>query len=213
MPEESCRRPCNARLDFLARPKKERVLYLWENYIYLFPDERKESIKYMLQEMYSMTPEQTQKYFDEISAIVKKMKDKEKIKKRLYKKYMSKLRRVERRRALYKFKKIFMKVLTLASKNPVPPLISPRLKIMSDLILEQLCDIRGVCKPDRTNTDRQAQFFLNISDWVAIAIEYVYYEVNVIKNMEFEQIEAELKKQPEDECPIPKIGDIKYCSY
>ncbi|KAK4886329.1 hypothetical protein RN001_002600 [Aquatica leii] len=191
---------CNARLDELAKPNKRLILDLWQNYSYLFTDDRKETIRLLVQEMYAMTPEETQRYFDEISAVVKKLKAREKMRKRSLKRYLAKLNRIERKRALNKFQKIFIQALTYASKNPVPPLVSPRLRNMSDLILDQLCDIRGVCTPERTDNDRQAQFFCNIADWISIAIEYVYYEIHVQKNMEFDIIEANLKGEQESQC-------------
>ncbi|KAF5282017.1 hypothetical protein FQA39_LY00541 [Lamprigera yunnana] len=147
----SCRRPCNARLDVLSKPTKRRVLHLWKNYISLFSEGRKETIRLLLQELYAMTPEETQKYFDEISAVIKKLAARKKLRARMAKQYHIKLRRFERKRALRLFRRVFIRALTYACKNPVPPLVTPRLRYMSDLILEQLCDIRGVNVPQRTD--------------------------------------------------------------
>uniref|UniRef100_A0A1Y1N9C0 Uncharacterized protein n=2 Tax=Photinus pyralis TaxID=7054 RepID=A0A1Y1N9C0_PHOPY len=191
-PAEEKKQPCNARIDELAKPNKRLLLDLWQNHAYHFPEERKEAIRLLLQEMFAMTPEETQKYFEEISEIIKTLAAREKMKKKLVRKYHMKVREVERRRALNKFRKIFIQLLTYASKNPVPPLVSPRLRSMSDLILFQICDLRGIVLPERSDNDKQAQFLCNIADWVSIAIEYIYYEIHVQKNRELEIIEEQV---------------------
>ncbi|KAK5643540.1 hypothetical protein RI129_007385 [Pyrocoelia pectoralis] len=189
---EEKKRPCNARIEELAKPNKRLLLDLWQNYAHHFNEEKKEAIRLLLQEMFAMTPEETQKYFEEISEIMKRLAAREKLKKKLARKYHKKLREMERKRALSKFRSIFVRLLTYASKNPVPPLVSPRLRNMSDLILYQLCDLRGIIVPDRSDNDKQAQFLCNTADWISIAIEYIYYEIHVQKNKELEKIEDQI---------------------
>lgn len=82
---------------------------------------------------------------------MKKLAARERMRKKQLKRYRAKKRRIERRCALQKFRRILINALTYASKHPVPPLVSPRLRNMADVILDQICDIRGLDVPQRTD--------------------------------------------------------------
>ncbi|KAF2902541.1 hypothetical protein ILUMI_03641 [Ignelater luminosus] len=205
-PEKEIKKPCNARIDELAKPNKRLVLALWQNYAYLFGPERREAIRLLLQELYAMTPEETAKYFDEINKVLKKMAARERMKKRLLKRYKQKIWHTERNRAYRKFARILQKAMVHAYKHPVPTLVSPRLRNMANVILEQLCDLRGLDIPERSDVNKQSQFLISVSDWLAIAIEHIYYEIQVKKNKEFDIIEEQIRAQLEAEKKSRKSG-------
>lgn len=70
----------------------------------------------------------------------------------------------------------------------MPPLVSIRLRYLSDIILEQLCDMRKLEVPNRANPDRLGNFMISVADWMAIAVERLYYaaqmSINEITNQE-----------------------------
>lgn len=79
-----------------------------------------------------------------------------------------------------------------AFENKVPPMVSVRLRNLSDIILEQLCDLLDIEIPRRDDAEtKQELFLIDLADWYAIAIEQIYYEVQLKKNEELEKIEKE----------------------
>lgn len=81
-----------------------------------------------------------------------KLARREKQKARFLRIYKEKLRQRARERAYRKFGRLLRKAMYYAIKHPVPALVSPRLRLMSDVILEQLCDVRNLPVPKRTDT-------------------------------------------------------------
>lgn len=81
--------------------------------------------------------------------------------------------------------------MMFAISHPIPPLVSVRLRNLSDIILEQICDLRNVTKPDRGDQDKQSRFLIAVADWMAVGIEQVYYDVQKKKNEELDKIEKE----------------------
>lgn len=134
------------------------------------------------------------------------MAARQRMKKRLLQRYKQKIWRTERNRAYRKFGKILQKGMVYAYKHPVPTLVSPRLRNMANVILEQICDLRGLEIPERSDTNKQSQFLITISDWLAVAIEHIYYEIQVKKNKEFDLIEEQIRAQQEAERKSRKSG-------
>lgn len=51
------KKPCNARIDELAKPNKRLLAAVWESYGDSFSTDRREAVKELLQELYAMSPE------------------------------------------------------------------------------------------------------------------------------------------------------------
>ncbi|XP_072389964.1 uncharacterized protein [Diabrotica undecimpunctata] len=182
---------CRTRIDTLSSPGKRAILELYQKHAYHFPRERVELIKQRLQELYAMTPEETERYFEEMRQQLQTKLMRDKLKKALKKKYMKEKRR-EKQAAAYCFvEQLFRSAMNFAVKNPVPPLVSIRLRHLSDIILEQLCDLRNISRPSRDEPDQQGTFMIAVADWFAIAVEHVYYLVQLKKNQELEEIEKQ----------------------
>ncbi|XP_057657846.1 uncharacterized protein LOC130894849 [Diorhabda carinulata] len=182
---------CRTRTDTLATPSKRLILALYKDHAYHLSRERVELIKQKLQEMYAMTPEETEKYFEEMREKTKKIEARAKLRKTLKKQYLKQKRREKEAAAFCFVEQLFKSGMRFAFRNPVPPLVSIRLRNLSDIILEQLCDLRNISKPCRDNPDQVGSFMINISDWFAIAIEHIYYMVQLKKNKELEEIEKQ----------------------
>ncbi|KAL3265401.1 hypothetical protein HHI36_009607 [Cryptolaemus montrouzieri] len=192
-------KPCNRRIDELALPCKRLLLGTFRQFGYLFPREWNERIKELLSILYAMTPEETEKYFEQLRAIAKQMALRKKMKERLRRLVAKKRKREMKYKAYLLFKNIIKVGLTHSATQDVPPLVSVRMRNLSDIILQQLADLRGVDVPDRQNPDQLGAFLISAADWIAIAVENVYYRVQLKKNEELEEIEEiEMSKIEEE---------------
>lgn len=133
---------------------------------------------------------------------------KQKLRKYLLERHFEK----QRCRAYKLFKKLLKCGISYAARNPVPPLVSIRLRYLSDIILEQLCDLRKVGVPNRANTgrklsdlifllninilfiDKLGEFLITVADWMAIAVERLYYAAQISINEMTEQDETLLSQ-------------------
>ncbi|KAJ8927774.1 hypothetical protein NQ314_019723 [Rhamnusium bicolor] len=184
---------CRTRFDKLATPKKRFVLALYQNHAYHLPRDKLEKLKQFLQELYAMTPEETEKYFLQL------------------REEAGKNGAQSERKDAFKFIETLLKCgMMHAFNNPVPPLISVRLRNLSDIILEQICDLRNIDHPDRDDPDQTGLFLLSVADWIAIAIEHVYYGVQLKKNAELEEIEETKVDRVEIPDSAPIIKEIDY---
>nr|CAH7736696.1 unnamed protein product [Callosobruchus chinensis] len=180
---------CRTRIDFLATPNRRLILALYQNHAYHFPKEKVEKIKDNLQQLYAMTPEETSRYFAELEAIAARTMLRRRLKD-LMRKRLRKLKKQEQQRKAMAFvQKLMKKGMLFAFNHPVPPLVSIRLRNLSDIVLEQICDLRNTDIPNREDPDQIGLFLIAVSDWVAIFIEHVYYMVQLKKNKELEELE------------------------
>lgn len=183
--------PCRTRFDVLSIPNRRLILELYQKHAYHLSREKVEKIKELLQELYAMTPEETKKYFMELEQENSKKWRRKRLKELLKKQYMKQKMEKDIAKAYRLFAKILRNCMMFAVTHAVPPLVSVRLRNLSDIVLEQICDLRNVTKPNRDDPDREGLFFIAISDWIAVAIEQVYYDVQLKKNEELEKLEKE----------------------
>ncbi|XP_074042248.1 uncharacterized protein [Leptinotarsa decemlineata] len=199
---------CRTRIDQLATPNKRIILNLYQEHAKHFPKDRVERIKHKLQELYAMTPEETERYFEEMKAEERRAELRDRLKRMLKKQYLRDKRKKQQQKAYRFVEKLLRNGMRAAFEHPVPPLVSVRLRNLSDIILEQLCDLRNIDHPSRENPDKEGSFMIAVADWAAIAIEHVYYIVQLKKNMELEEIEkqkrAEVVKKDETVPDSPK---------
>lgn len=203
--------PYRTRFDVLATPHKRNILGTYQSHAYHFPKEKVEKLKRRLQELFAMTPEETEKYFEQMRSEANEIA-KRKMMKIMLKRLYQKQQRAKQEQKAYKFIAKFLKQrMMYGFTNPIPPLISVRLRNLSDIILEQICDLRNIDIPDRDTPNQHALFLIALADWTAIAIEQVYYAVQLKKNEELEAIEeqaAEVKqKEKKTEKKEEKITD------
>ncbi|KAK9876538.1 hypothetical protein WA026_013911 [Henosepilachna vigintioctopunctata] len=191
--------PCNRRIDELAMPSKRLLLCTFRDFGYMFPREWNERIRELLSILYAMTPEETEKYFEQLRAVAKHMALRKKMKEKLKKLVAKKKKREMKQKAYILFKNIIKMGLMHAATQDVPPLVSVRMRNLSNIILQQLADLRGVDLPQRQHPDKLGSFLISIADWIAIAVENVYYRVQLKKNEELEEIEQiEMSKLEEE---------------
>lgn len=70
--------------------------------------------------------------------------------------------------------------------------MSVRLRNLSNIILEQICELLEIDIPKRGDVETKQELFLvDLADWIAIAVEQIYYDVQLRKNEELEKIEQE----------------------
>ncbi|XP_044748909.1 uncharacterized protein LOC123309737 isoform X2 [Coccinella septempunctata] len=147
-----------------------------------------------------MTPEETEKYFDQLRQMSKQMALRKKMKEKLKKLVAKKKEREMKLKAYVLFKNIIKVGLMHAATQDIPPLVSVRMRNLSDIILQHLADLRGVEVPERQNPDKLGTFLLSAADWIAIAVINVYYLVQLKKNEELEEIEEiEMAKLEEEQ--------------
>ncbi|CAH1978995.1 unnamed protein product [Acanthoscelides obtectus] len=180
---------CRTRIDVLATPNRRLILALYQNHAHHFPKERVEKLKEMLQQLYAMTPEETERYFAEMEAVTARIMLRKRIKDMMRKRLRNLKKREQQAKAMMFIQKLIKKGMLFAFNHPVPPLVSIRLRNLSDIVLEQICDLRNTDIPDREDPDQIGLFLIAVSDWIAIFIEHVYYIVQLKKNRELEEIE------------------------
>lgn len=183
--------PCRTRVDFLSTPNRRLILDLYQKHAYHLSKDKVEKIKELLQELYAMTPEETKKYFMELELENSKKRRRKRIKEMLRKQYLRQKRQEDIAKAYRTFTNILRKGIQFAVTHSLPPLVSVRLRNLSDIVLEQICDLRNVRKPNRENCDRDGRFLIAVADWIAVGIEQVYYDVQVKKNEELMKLEQE----------------------
>lgn len=93
---------CRPRIDVLATPNKRLILALYQDHAHHLPREKIEKTKQLLQELYAMTPEETERYFKEMKYEADRRERRLRIKYLLKKEYKKAKRREEIERA-YKF--------------------------------------------------------------------------------------------------------------
>ncbi|XP_050294200.1 uncharacterized protein LOC126734557 [Anthonomus grandis grandis] len=184
---------CRPRIEVLAIPNRRLILSLYQNHAYHFPRDKVEKIKILLQELYAMTPEETEKYFEHLRRQAEEIGRRKDIKFML-KRLLKRKKKAKQIKKAYDFiNRLLIKGLEYASVHPVPPLVSVRLRNLSNIILEQICDLKNMNIPNRENPDQVGSFMLQVADWMAIAVEHLYYGVQLKKNRELEKIEKEAK--------------------
>lgn len=192
-------KPCNRRIDELALPSKRLLLCTFREYGYLFPEKWNDRIKELLSILYAMTPEETEKYFEQLREASRQMALRRKMKERLKKLVARRREREMKLKAYVLFKNIIKVGLMHAATQDIPPLVSVRMRNLSDIILQHLADLRGVDVPEREHPDKLGTFLLSAADWIAIAVINVYYLVQLKKNEELEEIEEiEMAKLEEE---------------
>ncbi|KAL1501185.1 hypothetical protein ABEB36_006563 [Hypothenemus hampei] len=202
---------CRSRIDQLAIPSRRLILALYQEHSEHLPKEKVEKLKVLLQELYAMTPEETEKYFEYLrqqSDEVAKRKNM----KFLLRKLLKRKKRTKQVTRAYAFvKKLLIDGMTYATKHPLPPFVSVRLRNLSNIILEQICDLKNVKIPIRDNPDSVGHFLIQVADWMAIAVEQLYYVVQLKKNEELDAIENKTRENTKklDEQKDGKDGEEK----
>ncbi|ENN71505.1 hypothetical protein HUJ04_013269 [Dendroctonus ponderosae] len=184
---------CRSRIDQLAIPSRRLILALYQNHSDHLPKEKVEKIKALLQELYAMTPEETQTYFQHLKKQELEANRRKDIKFMLKKLVRRKKRAKQTKKAYNLINHLLVQSMEYALKHPVPPLVSVRLRNLSNIVLEQISDMMNVKVPDREQPDPLGYFLIQVADWTAIAIEHLYYGVQLKKNQELQKLAAEAK--------------------
>lgn len=125
---------------------------------------------------------ETEKYIDSLRKVVnRKRHDKEK------RKEDRKEKKAAQDDAYCLVRKFLKKSMMYACQTVLPPLVSPMLRYMSETILTLLAELHCVEIPKRCDKSSLGQFLLAISDWAAIYLAHVYYEVDADEKMEIEK--------------------------
>ncbi|XP_018568289.1 uncharacterized protein LOC108908662 [Anoplophora glabripennis] len=186
------------RFDVLAIPQKRNILGTYQGHAYHFPKEKVKKLKCKLQEMFAMTPEETEKYFEQMRNEANEIAKKKMTKIMLKKLYQKQERAKQEQRAYKCIAKLLKQRMMSGFANPTSPLISVRMRNLSDIILEQICDLRNIDIPDRENPNQCGLFLIALADWSSIAIEQVYYTVQLKKNKELAEIEEQEALKPKE---------------
>ncbi|XP_060533537.1 uncharacterized protein LOC132706294 [Cylas formicarius] len=189
----SAKQGCRPRIDYLALPNRRLILALYKDHAHHLPREKLENVEQLLQELYAMTPEETERYFAHLRRQSEENAKRKNLKAMLKKVVRKRKTERQRHQAYELLRELLVKGMEHALRHPVPPLVSVRLRHLSDMILEQLSDLRNVEVPSRHNPDNVGAFLIAVSDWMAVAIERIYYGVQLKKNQELEQIEDEFR--------------------
>lgn len=184
---------CRARFDVLSTPNRRLILDLYQRHAYHLSREKVENIKVLLQELYAMTPEETKKYFVELEQENSRKRRRKRLRELLRKQFLKQKRQQDTVKAYKVLANVLRKGIIFANTHSVPPLVSVRLRNLSDIVLEQICDLRNVTKPNRDEPDKEGSFLIAVADWMAVGIEQVYYDVQLKKNDELEKLEKEKK--------------------
>ncbi|XP_018326937.1 uncharacterized protein LOC108738167 [Agrilus planipennis] len=191
--------PCNLRIHELAKPRTILLLCLWYQYRHFLTPEKCRKLKQTLQEDYSMSPEDAERYFQEINDKIEKIAERRKQKILSRKRWKKKVDQCERKRGYRFFRAFLEKALRLSYQNPVPPLIPSRLKNVMDIVLEQLCDLLKMDIPNEECMTKEGEFIVSLAYNIAAVIENTSYEVNAQKNLELEEIEKQENILKEEE--------------
>ncbi|CAH0561058.1 unnamed protein product [Brassicogethes aeneus] len=180
---------CFTRLEILARPNKNLLMNTFMQYRDRFPQCRVEKMKIMLQELCAMTPEDAEKYFAEMRSKADAAALKRKIQNMLKMACSKQKRKQKEEKAYRKARKIITKGLMFAALNETPPIHSIRLRHLSNIILEQLCDLLDIPQPERSAKDKYSLLLISLSDWMAIAIEKIYFPIRMANTKMLNQID------------------------
>ncbi|CAG9764414.1 unnamed protein product [Ceutorhynchus assimilis] len=203
---------CHSRIDELATPSRRLILALYQEHAAHLPKDKVEKVKEMLQELYAMTPDETEKYFEHLRNKAQEVEQRKDIKYML-KKLVKRRKKAKQIAEAYKFiRKLLIEGIEYASKHPIPPLVSVRLRNLSNIILEQICDLRNTNIPNREDPTQAGLFFIQVADWMAISIEHLYYGVQLKKNRELEKIENEAKAREKEKAKSDEIEKEKIIS-
>lgn len=188
-------RRATTKYDELSTPPKRILLDTYQNHAHLFPKEKLEKMQRILQESFAMSPEETEKYFEQVKTEENEIA-KHKVKKIMLKRMYQKQQRIKQERKAYKFieKKLKQIMMQLFDKPP-PPLASARLKYLTDIILQQICNIRNIELSDIDLSNKTGSFLAWLANWTAIVVEQVYYAAELKKNEELAMIEAQINQE------------------
>lgn len=193
-----------SRIDELAIPNRRLILALYQQHANHLPKDKLEKIKDVLRELYAMTPEETERFFEKLRGESKFLDERRKLKQRL-RKELRKLKRAKQHARAVEFAEKLLKIgMEFAFNNPIPPLVSVRLRNLSDIILEQLCDLRDINHPDRDDPDKEGLFLIAVADWIAVIIEHIYFEVQLKKNKDLEEIGKQTEQRSKVDSEIPR---------
>nr|XP_022913276.1 uncharacterized protein LOC111424086 [Onthophagus taurus] len=174
---------CNMRLEELSRPKKWLMLGVWKEYHSVWDADRMQRFKLKVQEEFSMTPEETETYFNQLRKHVHKMRSKKAMEKQLKRE-----KALAKQEAYKLFKKRLTRGLRYAFEHQPPAVVSPMLRDLSDSILEILANIHKVNMPKRDSNDKNSIFLICIADWAAKLVSNIYYQVQAYeKTAELQQ--------------------------
>lgn len=203
---------CRSRIDELAIPSRRLILALYQSHAEHLPKEKVEKIKALLQELYAMTPEEAQTYFQHLKKQETEANRRKDIKYMLKRLVRRKKKAKQTKRAYSFIKQLLVKSMEYALKHPIPPLVSVRLRNLSNIVLEQISDMKNVKVPDREHPDPLGYFLIQVADWTAIAIEHLYYGVQLKKNQELQKLAAEAKtrEQLNKEKPEPSQAQSEH---
>lgn len=181
---------CNSRLDELAKPKRWLLLGTWREHGWLFEPKRMKWVKEKVQELFSMTPEETEQYFNSIRTKKSKRVDVKALRRRMH---LEKMKAVKEAYTI--MYRLIKKALKYAYKRAPPLLVTPILRIISDNVMEILCGLHRISIPKRNDCENLPQFLFAVADWTAIFVSNIYYEIEVEERNDIENIN-QLKKIP-----------------
>lgn len=147
-------RTCNPRIDDLSQPNKRIFLALWNEHAYHLPEDKLENLKNTLKQLFAMSPTESAKYFMELKAETQKRAEQREAKKKIREFLINKLRKEGKHKAYNLFERILRCVIEYAVENPVPPVVSLGLRNLSDICLNELCNLKAVQVPCRNHPSR-----------------------------------------------------------
>lgn len=188
-------RKTTTRFDELSTPPRRILLDTYQHHAHLFPKERLEKMQQILQESYAMTPEETEKYFEQVKTEENEIA-KHKVEKMILKRLFKQQQRLKQERKAYRVAgKRLRQVMMPLSDKTIPPLASARMKHLTDIILQQICSIRNIDASDIDSLPNQlGSFLVSLANWTAVVVEQVYYTAELKKNEELAMIEDQIIK-------------------
>lgn len=199
---------CRSRIDQLAIPNRRLILALYQNHADHLPKDKVEKIKTLLQELYAMTPEETEKYFEHLRKQAEESGRRKDIKYMLNKLVRKKKKAKQVKKAYAFVNRLLVKGMRFALNHPIPPLVSVRLRNLSNIVLEQISNLIWVNVPNREDSDGLGRLLIQVADWMAIAIEHLYYGVQLKKNKEMERIEEEARAREKERKDKPIVEEV-----
>ncbi|CAG4961847.1 unnamed protein product [Colias eurytheme] len=178
------RRRVMERVEMLSRPTARRLRCLWDEKCDILPPDRRDKIKSALEEDYFLSPEQTEQYFQAVSASSKHWSGPGGMVSR--KEQAEKARELrQRQKWLINFSaQVAYRLCDYIAKGQKEILVSNRLRSIADVVLERVAEILGEPKPTRTDPGRLARFMVAISDRIAVWIENAVYRADAIEPKE-----------------------------